>query len=203
MDYGWLTRKTAIDFFGRRVDRIEGRDNLSSGRAFIIAANHNSWVDAPLLISALYNILKRKIYYIAATSWYQKLGAIGINKKHKGRVIEQGLKLLNNNEIVGIFPEGRANESSQLLSGKTGAARLALWSGQPVIPAGIIGTAERNPIFAVKKLFSKGHQVIIRFGSPINLNQISPVETTIELLRDTTRQIMQEIAMLCDKTYSG
>lgn len=203
MGYGWLTRKAAIPFFSRRVDRIEGRDNLLSDQGFIVAANHNSWVDAPLLISTLYNIFGRKIYYIAATNWYQKLGAIGINKKHKGQVIEQGLKLLNNNEIVGIFPEGRANESAQLLPGKTGVARIALWSGRSVIPAGIIGTAERNPIFAIKKLFSKGHQVIIRFGTPISFNQITPAETTIELLRDTTKKIMLEIAKLCDKKHLG
>ncbi|MBU1890065.1 1-acyl-sn-glycerol-3-phosphate acyltransferase [Patescibacteria group bacterium] len=183
--------------------RIEGSENIPKSGAYIIAPNHNCWADSPIIISALYKeIIKRKLFFIAASRKYKCLGGLPIDWKNKGQVIETTLSLLEKGEIVGIFPEGGANESNSLLPGKTGLARLVLWSGCPVIPIGVIGTSGRGPITSSLKIFTPARYVTLKIGRPLHYEKINRSETTSKILHNTTEQIMEKIAELSGKNYN-
>ncbi len=201
MDYGWLIRHTLIPFFGHWVNRVQGAENLPRAGGFIIASNHNSWIDAPIIISAFYRLLERKIYFIAASGKYAGLGGLTIDWKDKKKVISDALKVLANQWIVGIFPEGRSNKDTILLKGKTGVARLALWSGLPVVPVGILGTKERKPFQAIRSMIKAKKNIRLNIGQPLYFKAKKPAQTRLNDLYTVTDNIMSRIAEMSEKKH--
>ncbi|MDD5566649.1 MAG: lysophospholipid acyltransferase family protein [Patescibacteria group bacterium] len=200
MPYGPL-RYTIIPLLRKGVARIEGAENLPKQSGFIVAANHSSWLDSAILISVIFSLLKKQVFFVAATKKYASLGALPVDKKNPAKVVNSGLKLLASNQIIGIFPEGRANGIRTLNRGKTGVTRLALWSGYPVVPAGIIGTSGVNPLRAIWKFFSPKRNIQIIFGQPITFPRQDKTVTTYKELCDRTTAVMEKIAGLCGKLY--
>lgn len=192
MAYG-LLRYTLLPFFRRRIKKISGVDNLPKKGGYIIVANHQSWIDAAVIISALHRITGRKIYFIASTGKYKSVGAIPIDPKDKDSVIDTALEYLEKDNIVGIFPGGQANQDV-VHKGKTGAARLAIWSGLPILPMRIKGTRGNNPVSAIGHYMTSN--IFISIGPQLEFQQKSRAKTTKELLVETTATIMSSINKL-------
>src|SRR4029077_17215084 len=77
------------------------------------------------------------------------LGAIEVNREG-GRAaltaLDAAIPALRSGDLVGVYPEGTRSPDGRLYRGRTGAARLALLAGVPVIPVGVIGTEKIQPI---------------------------------------------------------
>src|SRR4029077_4331443 len=106
--------------------------------------------------------------------WFMKslmngLGAIEVNREG-GRAaltaLDAAIPALKSGDLVGVYPEGTRSPDGRLYRGRTGAARLALLAGVPVIAVGVVGTDKVQPIGVhVPRL---GHKVTITFGKPID-----------------------------------
>jgi 1-acyl-sn-glycerol-3-phosphate acyltransferase len=103
---------------------------------------------------------------------------------------------LQGGDLVGLYPEGTRSPDGRLYRGRTGVARLALLAGVPVVPVGVLGTDQVQPVGArVPRL---GPKMTIRFGKPMDFTG-RPRDSSS--LRAITDEIMVEIQKLTGQEY--
>jgi 1-acyl-sn-glycerol-3-phosphate acyltransferase len=179
----------------------EGCENLPKKGAFIIACNHVGYFDQYILISPVVREISRHFYFLSKTSNYKVFDAIPIDKDDPSRSLEKLGEVLKKGEVVGIFPEGKANPLRELTKGKTGVARLAITNKVPVVPVGLDGPHGSTVGESFKDLFRGISRTKIRVGRPILFEKYYDQEITKELLEIVTGNIMQEISKLSGKPY--
>jgi len=207
--YGRVTYpivRTAAEPTLRRLFEMhpEGLEHIPRTGAAILAPNHLSFVD-PICVALT---VPRRITFIGKaeytdswiTRWFMEIGGvIPVRREDSAKAagsLERGAEILRNGELLGIFPEGTRSPDRRLYKGKTGAARMAMQVGCPVIPVGLIGTEKVLPKDAkIPKLT----RVQVKFGRPM----VVPYEAheDAHILRTFTDDLMHRIAELTGQTY--
>jgi|TARA_B100001971_G_scaffold198331_1_gene207916 1-acyl-sn-glycerol-3-phosphate acyltransferase len=193
------------------IKRVEGLDNIPKKGPFIIAANHMSFIDIFVILSAFKRRAKRrKCYVISAmffaldfltTTLFSEFGgSIRLKRGVRGSYIKPAIRKLEGGHMVCIFPEGIPSRKKKLMRGKTGVARLVLNGRVPVVPVGIKGTRE---IWSKERPFPKlRRRITIKIGAPLNFNKYSKKRDDYETLEHVTTNIMEHIADLLGAKYS-
>lgn len=193
---------TLLPLLRWRIREIQGLDNLPMSGGYILAANHQSWIDSGILAGAVYRKLTKSLRYVAQSSKYQFLGGIPINEYDKSKVLDIALGYLQVGHPIAIFPEGNSNKNPELRSGKTGAARLALQSGLPVVPVGIQGVQGVKAWQAMLwyLMWWKPCRVII--GQPVSFSKTVLTGQDETELQAVTTEIMNQISDVSGKPYN-
>jgi 1-acyl-sn-glycerol-3-phosphate acyltransferase len=190
--------------------RVEGLENVPKTGAAIVSANHVSFLDSffiPLVIK------RRKVTYLAKddyfkswkTSWFFRMaGQIPVDRsggEKSEQALNTALGVLNDDMLLGIYPEGTRSPDGRLHRGRTGVARLALQAGVPVVPCGLIGTEVIMPKDAkFPRIFGR-IELRVRFGRPIETDRYAGQEKDRLVLRSLTDEIMYEIMQLSGQEY--
>ena len=207
--FPWFV-KAIVRIFRGKIKKIEGLENLPKEGAFIISANHQSFLDAVFMHSAIITYLKRYIYSISKEGLKKTygdfgrkyLGMIYIDTSDKKKVINTSLDYLKGGHILVVFPEGGRNyDKENLLKGKTGAARLSLWAKVPVIPVGLISPKGKGVLESIVNFLFAKNKAEIYIGKPLTFEKYYDQEMTKEMLYDITKEIMISIGRLCVKKY--
>lgn len=206
-----IMRRTFLSPFTRRFDRhVEGCEHLPATGAYIIAANHVSYLDPMILFSVFVRKTHRKIFFLTKDDVTRPLGERLSNyfglipvelNGDKSKALDPAIQKLNEGNVIGIFPEGRRNTERILQKGKTGAVRLALASGVPIIPTGFFGPPGWTKRETAKNYFLRGNEVAVRFGAPLSFSKYQNEPVTHDLLTKLTAELMNAIAVLCGKPY--
>ncbi|HET8928499.1 MAG TPA: lysophospholipid acyltransferase family protein [Microbacterium sp.] len=168
--------------------RVEGRENVPRTGAVIIASNHLSFIDSIALPVAA----PRRVHFLAKSSYFEGRGlsgwltrefflAIGASPVQRGAgqaalaALDQQRRLLDEGFAVALYPEGTRSLDGRLYKGRTGVAFLALQTGAPVVPVGLVGTDRVMPVGA--KLPSLRERVTVRFGTPLDLSHHGPANS--------------------------
>ena len=187
--------------------RIEGRDHVPSQGPVILAANHRSFMDSlflPLVIRRRVTFVAKAEYFDdKKTAWFFRgVGQIPI-RREGGNASERALAsatgVLENGQVFAIYPEGTRTRDGYLHRGHTGVARLALRTGAPIVPVGMAGTDEINPIG--RKLPRLFRTVRIQFGAPITADRYAGRERDRLVLRQITDEVMFELQQLSGYEY--
>lgn len=186
---------------------IEGLENIPSDGPAILCPNHISFFDS--VFTMVY--AGRQISFVGKAeymdSWKTKylfpaLGMIPIDRaggsKSEGALIAAE-NVLRRGELFGIYPEGTRSRDGMLYKGHTGAARLAVKLGCPIIPVGIIGTREIQP--PDKILPKVGLHCTVKFGQPILPQRYLERGDDHMVLREITDELMFEIRELTGQEY--
>ncbi len=157
-----LGRRVAY-FYVRRLMRseVEWEADVSSG-AKIIAANHPTTTDPFLMMSwpfgPVYILISEAAFKVPLVGEFLRLAGHIPVYAHRGReAFEAALHLLSEGQTVGVFPEGALSEGDgRLATARSGAVRLAVTAGAPIVPAGVAPdwhfvTARRLRRFGVKE----------------------------------------------------
>lgn len=144
--------------------RVVGSENVPKEGGVIVAANHNSYFDIPLLGCSLVrradNIAKSELFknrLIAAL--FTALGGFPVRRGQFDRsAIFEAVKRLRAGRLLAIYPEGRRSPDGRLQSAMPGIGLLVLKSGAKVVPAYIQGA---HPV----RLFRR---VTVVFGKPLD-----------------------------------
>ncbi|GER87238.1 1-acyl-sn-glycerol-3-phosphate acyltransferase [Dictyobacter vulcani] len=188
----------AVFFLVARV-HLRGRYNLPKKGPYIIASNHISWTDVPLVPS----YVPGKVVYMAKEeSFHSKvgwlvrfLGAFPVKRGEGDRqAIRAAQEQLKQKKVFIIFPEGTRSKTHTLGKAHAGLGMIALRSGVPVIPVAIWGSEN-----ALKKF---GAHVTISYGEPMLLKPKGN-KITREDIADATEQVMQRIAEMLPERYRG
>jgi 1-acyl-sn-glycerol-3-phosphate acyltransferase len=187
--------------------RVEGKEHLPRSGPVILASNHRSFLDSifiPLLVRRRVTFVAKAEYFDdKRIAWFFRgVGQIPIRREGGSaseRALESATEVLEAGGVFGIYPEGTRTRDGRLHRGHTGVARLALRTGAPIIPVGIIGSDEVQPIDSkLPRLFKT---VRIRFGEPIELGHYQGRHDDRLALRDVADEVMFEIQQLCGYEY--
>lgn len=172
-----------------RVSAV-GKEHLPPEGAAIICCNHLSFWDPPVIGY----LVPRKIRYMAKADLFRiplfgsMISHLGAFPVKRGGVSKQSirlsLELLENGEMLLIFPEGTRNLDGRETA-KRGAVNLAFKSGAPIVPAAIQGRF---------RPFSK---ITVRFGETVDLTR-EREEGTAAAQREATEKVMQAIHRLME-----
>jgi 1-acyl-sn-glycerol-3-phosphate acyltransferase len=186
--------------------QVEGRENLPLSSGAVVASNHNYGPDYVFLGIAS----PRELCFMAkaeAFAWNPILAAVlragGVFPVKRGKgdsvAIDTAVELAREGNLIAMFPEGTRSKSGALMRGKTGAARIALAAGVPVVPAVVINSAL---VFGRKGW--RRPLVTVRFGEPISWHENGQgTEDESEVARAYTDVVMAEIAKMLPRELRG
>jgi 1-acyl-sn-glycerol-3-phosphate acyltransferase len=148
---------------------IKGIENVPAEGGVIIASNHISYLDPPLLGAVLPRgatfMARRGLFNIPLLGWFIKHHAFPVDRgKTLPSTMKEAVKRLKSGELLIIFPEGKRSETGKLLEGKRGIGMIAHLSKAAVVPALIIGSNKALPVSAK---WLKRARISIAFDSPI------------------------------------
>ncbi len=171
--------------------RAEGLENVPQNGGFVLAANHLSNFDPWPLGLPLFP--KRYLRFMAKSElFWWPLGPIissgGAFKVRRGEgdldAMNRAIELVRHGHVVVMFPHGTRQRKGLVKKyqprSHTGAARIALESGAPLVPAAIAGTDRLSRLGPLR----------VRYGKPIEIDGLDP--------RAATQQLMKEIDRLSD-----
>jgi len=180
---GWFFFYVVFSILYRR--EVSGLENLPAEGSYILAANHLSYADPPLVGTCLkkqiYFIAKKELFDIPVFGWLiSKTNAFPVDRAGSDvGALKNALKLLASGKILLVFPEGTRYKPGKIRNLKRGAAMLAVLANVPVVPVAVINSDKLLRLRKVK----------VRFGTPLKFN-------TSEDYVYNTNKIMAEIERL-------
>jgi 1-acyl-sn-glycerol-3-phosphate acyltransferase len=166
--------------------KVRGVENLPADGGFVLAANHTSNFDPWPLSFPLWP--DRQLYFMAKVELFNPLlgpplragGAFPVRRGEQDvEAVETAIELCREGKIVGMFPEGTRKSKGIVKKfehrPRTGAARIALTAGVPLVPAAIKGTDRlaRLPRLRV----SYAHPVLIDDLADLTMREASRIAT--------------------------
>jgi len=113
------------------------------------------------------------------------------------------LRALRGGEIIGIFPEGTISVSFEIKELKSGAVRLAMGAGVPVIPTVIWGSQRIWTKKVKRNLRRKNVPITVAFGAPLYFDKQTDVEAGEKLLRETMIAALHKIQETYPDSHDG
>jgi 1-acyl-sn-glycerol-3-phosphate acyltransferase len=129
--------------------RVEGTERVPRRGPVILASNHDSFVDIPLLAVVtprpVWFMAKQELFRSAFGRWFfHAVGAFPVRRDLNDLAsVRAGLAVLSWGRVLGMYPEG--TRSVQFLPFLAGSAWMALVTGAPIVPVRVTGTAESMP----------------------------------------------------------
>lgn len=171
--------------------KVEGRENIPDKGAIIVAPNHKSYWDPPVIGTAVNN---RIIHYMAKEELFKNpifgwvIRQFGTFPVKRGTVdrqaVRQAVRELKTGNPLGIFPEGTRIKREGLGRFHSGMASLALMTGTPVVPVAVIGTMD---------LPKKNGPLAVLIGKPIEVKKERPTDEKVAELNDIVKGEIQKM----------
>ena len=156
--------------------RVFGREHVPARGGAIIAANHCSYLDPPVMGGAN---SRRVVHFLARDTllsnpiakWFFPRVAVIPLDRTKGDLgaLKKAIGILKEGRVVGLFPEGTRSPDGRMRAAKGGIGFLIAKSEVPVVPLHISGTFAAFPKGAKKMQPSR---IVARYGPPISPEEI-------------------------------
>jgi 1-acyl-sn-glycerol-3-phosphate acyltransferase len=178
--------------------RVRGIENLPAAGGYVLAAGHVSNLDPwPLGLRIwprryLRFMAKSELFWFPLSLIVSGAGAFKVNRGRSDReAIETAVRLAQEGNVIAMFPEGTRRKKGLRkkyeAQAHTGAARIALEAGVPLVPAGIKGTDGLSRLAAWR----------VSYGKPIDIDDLRGRKPS-EAAREATERLMTEIHRLED-----
>lgn len=182
-------------FWGMLDISVRNLDNIPEKGPAILAANHPGLLDGLLMVA----VMKRRIYTFAKAEVFNSklkmlflkvIGGIPVGdaKDNKNAMIE-AKRLLEQNKLILIFPEGKVNDKPDLLPFKRGFLKLAVKCNAPVAPVVIIGSEKA---LSTGQFFPRPSDIYINFLDTIRFS-IPGVRIDKKELQNHTEEVRKKI----------
>jgi 1-acyl-sn-glycerol-3-phosphate acyltransferase len=192
---------------------VEGLENVPATGPVIVASNHLSFADSmviPIVVPRKVVFLAKEDYFTGTgvkgalvRGWFEGIGMIPVDRDDTASALESldiALEVLARGEAFGIYPEGARSRDGRLYRGRTGVAHLALTSGAPVVPVGLVGTERLQPIGATLPRLAR---VTLRFGRPLDFRGRADGVPLGRARREVTDEVMAAIHRLSGQELAG
>jgi 1-acyl-sn-glycerol-3-phosphate acyltransferase len=192
--------KTLWKYLGLKFD-FSGEENIPRKNGAILASNHVSYLDfaivgtAALPVGRLVRFMaKKEIFdHKVAGPLMRGMHHINVDRSNGSASFVAALRALKAGEIIGIFPEGTTSTSFEIKELKSGAVRLAMGAGVPIIPT-IIWGSQRIWTKGIKRNLKRNNfPVTVMFGEPIFYERGADVEQSELHLRQTLLAMLQKV----------
>ena len=192
---------------------VEGVENVPLTGGVLLASNHLSFMDSVVIPVAA----PRKVVFLAKEEyftgtgirgflirqWFEGLGMVPVDRDDTRSALDSldvALEVLGRGEAFGVYPEGTRSRDGRLYRGRTGVAQLAMVSGAPIVPVGLVGTEKLQPVGATLPRLAK---VTVRFGKPLHVVGRYDAMPLGRARRQITDEVMAEIQKLTGQEQAG
>lgn len=192
---------------------VTGLEHVPRSGAVILASNHLSFVDSVVIPV----VAPRKVVFLAKSdyfngtgvrgamqrAWFEGLGMLPVDRDDTKAAIaslDTALEVLGRGEAFGIYPEGTRSRDGRIYRGRTGVAHLALTAGCPVVPVGLTGTQDIQPVGSTLPRLAS---VTVRFGPPIDVAGEYDGVPSGRARRELTDRVMAAIGGLSGQEEAG
>src|SRR6185312_17234350 len=137
----------------------------------------------------------------AMAAFFEGCGHVPVERsdtRSAASVIDIGVEVLGEGRALGIFPEGTRSPDGKLYKFRTGVARVALRSGAPVVPVGLVGTRDVQP--PDSKVWHRA-PVEVHFGAPLDFSGSAGQERSARVLREITETVRHAVQALSGQEY--
>ena len=188
-----------------------GQEFVPRTGPLILAANHLSAADevfTPITAGRQVLYFAKSEYFTGpglrgrVNAWFfREMGHVPVdrdNPRAAADTIDVGVELLAQDKALGIYPEGTRSPDGRLHKFRTGVARLALRTGVPVIPVGLVGT---------DKVLIEGNRhwyrspVEVHYGPPLDFSGRAEDERSSRMLREVTETVREAVQKLSGQDY--
>lgn len=193
--------------------RVTGLENVPRSGGVIVASNHLSFADSVVIPS----VVPRKVVFLAKSdyftgtglrgaasrAWFGGLGMLPVDRDDTRAAmasLDTALEVLRRGEAFGIYPEGTRSRDGRLYRGRTGVAELALSAQVPIVPVGLRGTQDLQPVGSNLPRLAT---VDVAFGEPIAVTGEYDGVPRGRARRDLTDRLMERIAALSGQEQAG
>jgi len=173
--------------------KVIGKENLPKDTGALICPNHVHNLDSVVVVTMLKRpvrvLAKEELFKNGALRWLAKIFGVYPVKRGKAdlQAIKISLKLLKQNELLLMFPEGTRKGLEKGKKAKNGAVLIAASAEKPIVPIGIQGS------------FKPFRRVILNIGKPIDYSKYKDEVKDKEQATELTDGLMKEIIRLRDE----
>jgi len=184
---------------------VTGVENLPRTGGAVVAINHTSYFDFTFAgLPAYKQHLGRKIRFMAKTEVFaskatgpimRSLRHIPVDRQDGAASYEAAVRMLKDGELVGVYPEATISRSFEIKEFKSGATRMAVEAGVPIVP---------HVIWGAQRIWTKDHpKKLFRPKVPISVLVGEPIEPTlaIEDLKGLLHSRMQHLLERAQEQY--
>ena len=175
-----------------------GLENIPSQGGVILASNHQSYWDPPILGISLpresFFLAKKELFRHKLLGWLiSRLHTIPVSRDTPDpQAYKMAIKVLLSGKSLILFPEGTRNRGEEFLEPKLGVGLLALEAQVPIVPVYLENT--RN----LWKTLKNGKKILVKFGQPLSLSWLKGVSPDKSGYRQVAREVMGRIQNLKD-----
>jgi 1-acyl-sn-glycerol-3-phosphate acyltransferase len=191
---GWtLFRLISTLFF--RV-KITGQEHVPKKGGFILASNHRSYADPPVVGSSFrreyFSFAKRELFEKKLFAWWLR----GVNSipVRRGAVDRETIKfavdVINRGYGLTFFPEGTRSKTDDFLPAKPGIGMIAIRARCPIVPVYIDGSNHLLDCFLFKR------RLKVRYGAPLTVDWLDSFEPGKEAYQQVAQQVIDRIKQL-------
>lgn len=194
---GWFLCRLVYAFFGRW--RVDGRENMPKAGGVILAPNHVSFADPPLVGCGI----RRQVHFMAKKELFEipvlgflikSVGAFPVKRGTADRTaIRKSIELVQNGGVICMFPEGKRSPDGELQEAESGIGMVALKSRGAVVPVALIGTDKMLPLHSIFFHFAR---VRVIYGKPMTFDDLYKTGVGRESIDEVGRRVMAAIAEL-------
>jgi 1-acyl-sn-glycerol-3-phosphate acyltransferase len=197
-------------YLGLKFD-FEGDENIPREGGAILAMNHVGYLDFALVGTAALPI-NRYVRFMAKKEIFDnKLAGplmrgmhhICVDRSNGSASFVAALRALRGGEIIGIFPEGTISVSFEIKELKSGAVRLAMAAGVPVIPTVVWGSQRIWTKKVKRNLRRKNVPITVAFGAPLYFDKETDVDAGEKLLRETMIASLHKVQEKYPDSHEG
>lgn len=166
---------------------VHGREHIIMDEKLIICSNHMNVLD-PIIVGIIF---PRQIFFMAKKELFEnsfvrafvtKLGTFPVDRKETDiTAIKTALKILKNNGVLGIFPEGTRVKKFDLENAKAGTAMISIKSKSRILPMYVEGNY---------KLFSK---INVYIGEPISFDEYYGQKLDSNMYEALSKEVLKKI----------
>lgn len=193
-----------------RRDWIDGEKIPATGGC-VVVVNHISHLD-PLTLGFFLYDHGRMVRYLTKDALFRTpvvkyivrdAKQIPVSRMTEGaaNAFEAAVEAVKHGECIGVYPEGTITKDPNgwPMRGKTGAARIALATGCPVIPIGQWGAQELLPAYSLRPRPFPRKTTSYKVGDRVDLGDLMGKPATSEVLHEATDRIMAAITELVEE----
>lgn len=192
--------KTLWKYLGLRFD-FQGEENIPRNGGAILAINHVSYFDFAITGTAALPAGRYVRFMAKKEIFNNKLAGplmrgmhhINVDRENGSASFVAALRALKSGEMIGIFPEGTISTSFEIKGLKSGAVRLAMGAGVPIIPTVIWGSQRVWTKGVKRNLKRKKFPVSVSFGQPITYVKGDDVDAAESDLREILLTMLHEV----------
>jgi 1-acyl-sn-glycerol-3-phosphate acyltransferase len=178
---------------------ITGKEKVEKGKTYIIVSNHQSGADIMVLFRLFIPFIwvsKKALFYVPFIGWNMTLNRYISLERSKGRskrmMMDKAVAVIREGNSVMLFPEGTRSKDGLLQPFKSGAFRLAMETGSPILPIALNGT-----FHAIKKggfIIHKNHDIKAVILDPIPFEAIRDLDIReiTEKVHDLIKQELEQ-----------